>query len=141
MIVDDMRFATRLYPAVKMQSVKKPVKVIALQASRPPNRSYPSWTQIEAQWIQKNSHVRAGSLRIAGKSKGEPIPDKRPENPNQAPDIGDIGVFVRTNTAWMLPVAMRILQDKGSAEDTVQVAFTRFLPSWARFKSVQASRP
>jgi RNA polymerase sigma-70 factor (ECF subfamily) len=40
-------------------------------------------------------------------------------------DVEQLEPFVRSNTAWMLAVAVRILQDKGHAEDAVQVAFTK----------------
>jgi DNA-directed RNA polymerase specialized sigma24 family protein len=40
-------------------------------------------------------------------------------------DISDAGAFVRFHSVWMLPVAQRILQDKGYAEDEVQTGFSK----------------
>ncbi len=53
-------------------------------------------------------------------------------------DVEQLEPFVRSNTAWMLAVAVRILQDKGHAEDAVQVAFTKILTNIDGFEGRSA---
>jgi RNA polymerase sigma-70 factor (ECF subfamily) len=49
-------------------------------------------------------------------------------------DMSDIAAFVRLHSAWMLPVAQRILQDKGHAEDAVQTGFAKIFANIDSFE-------
>jgi RNA polymerase sigma-70 factor (ECF subfamily) len=56
------------------------------------------------------------------------------ENQTSPVDMSDIGAFVCFHSAWMLPVAQRILQDKGYAEDAVQTGFAKIFANIDTFE-------
>lgn len=58
--------------------------------------------------------------------------------PDLMADVARLEAFVRANTAWMLAVAVRILQDKGHAEDAVQAAFAKILTNIESFEGRSA---
>ena len=57
--------------------------------------------------------------------------NKTPSSPS---DIEDVNSFVRIHSAWMLPVALRILQDRGHAEDAVQTGFAKIFAKMDTFE-------